>query len=110
MLDSGADVSLLDLEYALVLGLDLADASPLEAGTASGEQFQVWRWPPGTLHLQFNGQSLSFEGAFVEVPPGSDFMNLLGRRDFFQRFAVEFWEAASLFRVDLGPDLAQSGT
>jgi hypothetical protein len=28
----------------------------------------------------------------------------MGRRDFFQRFIVQFWDAAELMNIDLSPD------
>lgn len=104
LVDSGADTSLLDLEYALALGLESSDARRAQVTTAGGGQLIVWRWPSVRLQLESAGERFPFCGTFVEAATEGDFVNLLGRDDFFQRFVVQFWDPAQLLNIDLSPD------
>jgi len=109
LVDSGADTSLLDASYADALGLDRAQATTIDAVVATGGATQVLGWPTLPLELQFENERFPFQGAFADFPPGSDPENLMGRRDFFERFIVQFWDAQSLMCIDLSPDLARVG-
>jgi len=104
VVDSGADASLLNIEYADLLGLDRNDATQSKARVASGEEVTVYRWPDGLLELQFETNRFAFEGSFIEFPPTADGDNLMGRRDFFSQFIVQFWDAKFLMNIDLSPD------
>jgi hypothetical protein len=104
LLDSGADVSLLGFQHAESLGLDLRDAESDDSVGADGSTFPTYRWPDAPLTLEFEREQIPFEGSFVVFPPGSVEMNLLGRADFFQRFIVQFWDAAGLLNIDVSPD------
>lgn len=106
LVDSGADASLLDIGYADLLGLDRADAQVHAAVVASGEAVSVYQWPPGLLELQFETQRFPFKGSFIEFTANADGENLMGRKDFFARFIVQFWDARSLMNIDLSPDHA----
>ena len=104
VVDSGADVSLINLEYADVLGLDIKDAVEDEAQVASGESVKVYSWPEAGLEIQFETHRFPFLGNFVEFSPDSDGQNLMGRGDFFSQFIIQFWDAKSLMNIDLSPD------
>ena len=104
LVDSGADYSLLDVKYADALGLDRGAAAVDEAIGAAGSSFPTYRWPAAPLAVQFQIERFPFLGSFAAFPPVSDLLNLLGRRDFFQRFIVQFWDAAELMNIDLSPD------
>lgn len=104
LVDSGADRSLMDASYADVLGLDRAEAEQLEAATAGGTIARVLRWPNRPIELEFEGDRFPFDGLFVEFPENSDAVNLLGRADFFQRYIVQFWDAAEMMNIDTSPD------
>jgi hypothetical protein len=56
------------------------------------------------LEIQFGRGRFPFGGVFVEFPPTADPVNLLGRRDFFQRYIIQFWDAAELMNIDTSPD------
>jgi hypothetical protein len=101
--DSGADFSLFDVKYADALGLDRAIADIGEVVGAGGSALQTYRWSV-PLEIQFETERIPFRGSFAAFPPGSDLLDLLGRRDFFQRFIVQFWDAAELLNIDLSPD------
>src|SRR6266571_3620515 len=104
LVDSGADVSVMDASYAEVLGLDLAEAAESEVTTAGGTTARVLRWLSTPLEIQFENNRFPFKGVFVKFPEDSDPVNLLGRADFFERYIVQFWDAAELLNVDLSPD------
>ncbi len=104
VVDSGAETSLLNIEYADLLGLDRNDATKKEGRVASGDEVTVYRWPDGLLELQFEAHRFAFAGSFIEFPPTADSDNLMGRRDFFSQFIVQFWDAKRLMNIDLSPD------
>ncbi|HVS27526.1 MAG TPA: retropepsin-like aspartic protease [Burkholderiales bacterium] len=104
LVDSGADCSLMDVSYAQVLGLKRADAKVTRAATAGGTTVRILRWPVKKLEIQFENDRFPFEGAFVEFPKNADPVNLLGRKDFFQRYMVQFWDAAEMMNIDTSPD------
>lgn len=103
VVDSGADTSLLDVQYADLLGLDRATAQVSKCVVASGEEVDVLSWRGVPLEMQFQTERFPFAGSFFDFGAG-DGENLLGRRDFFQRFIVQFWDAAELMNIDLSPD------
>ena len=104
LVDSGADSSLMDASYAELLGLDRSEAVISEATTAGGTTARVLQWPNKVLEIQFEEDRFPFKGSFVEFPPDADPVNLLGRRDFFQRYIVQFWDAAEMMNIDTSPD------
>ncbi len=104
LVDSGADVSLFNADLAAALGLDRRSAQQHTNFGADGAGFTTLQWPDAPLELLFEGERIPFEGSFIELPNGATAINLLGRRDFFQRFVVQFWEAAELMNIDLSPD------
>ena len=57
--------------------------------------------------LQFGSDRFPFEGAFFDFAAGSDSQNLMGRRDFFSRYIIQFWDSQSLMNIDLSPDFPQ---
>jgi len=104
LVDSGADYSLFDVKYADALGLERGPADIGEAASAGGSTFTTYRWPRVPLEIQFEAERFLLRGAFAAFPASSDRLDLLGRRDFFQRFIVQFWDAAELMNIDLSPD------
>lgn len=73
---------------------------------ADSRPFAVLRWPDAPLELEFAQYRFPFLGAFIDFPPGSNAVNLLGRQDFFGQFIVQFWDAAGLLNIDRSPDFA----
>lgn len=110
LVDSGAEMSLLDAQYADLLGLDRATADVSLAVGAGGHDLTVLRWPAAPLELQFENDRFPFLGSFVEFSAGGDGVNLLGRRDFFSRYIVQFWDAAELLSIDVSPDYPRAAT
>jgi hypothetical protein len=104
LVDSGADNSLINIEYAEILGLDRNQATTSQVVGASGLPFPVYTWPAGLLELQFEAQRFPFQGVFLEYGPKTEGVNLLGRSDFFSQFVVQFWDARMLLNIDLSPD------
>jgi hypothetical protein len=109
LVDSGADRSLLDAQYADLLGLDRADAQVIEAIVANGDNAEVLYWPHAPLELQFENERFPFRGSFIDFPSGADPQNLMGRLDFFEQYIVQFWDAQALMCIDLSPDLPKPG-
>jgi hypothetical protein len=109
LVDSGADSSLLDVQYAELLGLDRADAHVTVSVVASGDEIEVLHWPTTPLELQFGNDRFPFDGAFIDFGTG-DGENLMGRKDFFQRYVIQFWDAAELMNIDTSPDYPLSAT
>jgi hypothetical protein len=107
LVDSGADASLLDIGYADLLGLDRGEAKQVQAVVASGDEIAVFQWPPGLLELQFENRRFPFEGSFVEFAANTDGENLMGRKDFFAQYIVQFWDRKGLMNIDLSPDHPQ---
>lgn len=104
LVDSGADSSLIDAQYAGVLGLDRADAQTSQAIGAGGSGITTLRWPAAPVEIQFSTRRMPFAGSFVEFPAGSDGVSLMGRRDFFVGHMIQFWEDAEMFNIDTSPD------
>ncbi len=102
--DSGADFSVFDIRIADALELDPGDAQTVDNLGATGSSVRTYHWPDALLEIQFESERIPFQGSFAPFPPGSEPLSLLGRRDFFQRFIVQFWDAAELMNVDLSPD------
>ena len=103
LVDSGADSSVLDVSVALRLGLMRAQAQTRTGIATGGTTVTHLYWPNAPLHLQFGQDKFLFDGSFVETPTGTNPLNVLGRRDFFQRYVVQFWDAAQMFNIDLSP-------
>jgi len=108
LVDSGADHSLFDIRYAEALGLDRDSATIGQAVGAGGLTLPTFHWPTVPLEIQFEAERFPFDGSFAVFPPDSDLLDLVGRRDFFQRFIVQFWDAAELMNIDLSPDFLRS--
>ena len=106
LVDSGADTSVVAVNYATGLGLDKADAETVRAVTAGGDIVRYLRWPAANLELEFDGRRFRYAGGFIEFPARSQPTNLLGRSDFFQQYIVQFWEAAQLMNIDLAPQFS----
>jgi hypothetical protein len=98
----------MDVSYADALGLDRKDAEVSDATVADGSTAPVYKWPKAGLEIQFENDRFPFLGAFIEFPAGADPENLLGRRDFFQRYIVQFWDAAELMNIDTSPDFPRA--
>lgn len=92
-IDSGADVTLLPRSVGEVLGFEL-EQGPVEelAGIGEGKVAVIFK----QAHMSIGQNSFDCRVAWAlieEIPP------LLGRRDVFERFAVEFreWEQRVIF-------------
>lgn len=97
----------MDASYADLLGLDRAHAVASEVTTAGGTTARILQWPNTSIEIQFENDRFPFRGGFVEFPPDADSMNLLGRTDFFQRYIIQFWDAAEMMNIDTSPDYSR---
>ena len=104
LVDSGADGSLFDANYADLLGLDRKDAQTLTSIGAGGTAISPVCWPNAPLEIQFEQDRFPFRGCFIDFSRQADGMNLLGRADFFQNYIIQFWDAAQLLNIDASPD------
>jgi hypothetical protein len=94
----------MDASYVDLLGLDRADATSEAIAVADGSAATCLRWPNTPIEIQFGRDRFPFGGVFVDFPPPADPVNLLGRRDFFQRYIIQFWDAAEMMNIDTSPD------
>src|SRR5437016_640760 len=78
IVDSGADASLLDVQYADLLGLDRTTAHRSPSVVASGQEVETLHWPGVPLEVQFENHRFPFEGSFFDFGAG-DGENLMGR-------------------------------
>lgn len=39
----------------------------------------------------------------MDFPDDADTVNLLGRADFFERYVIQFWDAAEMMNIDTSP-------
>lgn len=106
-IDSGASQSVFSVALARDLGLDPSAADAVGASTADGSRASMLRWPDAQVTVEFAGHAAPFTGLFVDPVEGGDFMNLLGREDFFSRLIVQFWDDHGVFNVDASPDWPQ---
>ena len=104
LVDSGADYSLFDVRYADALGLERDAATIDEAVGAGGVALRTYRWLAAPLEIQFEAERFPFRGSFAAFFPDSGLLDLLDRRDFFQPFIIQFWDAAELMNIDHSPD------
>jgi predicted aspartyl protease len=84
ILDTGAEVSLLNRGYLDELPIVLHDGEPIHIIVANGEQAPAWIHP---VAIEFLGRPLTIEAA---ICPDWDTQNLLGMRGFFDQFVVAF--------------------
>lgn len=108
LVDSGAQYSLLDMAIAEALGLERRSAGVRESIGATGTSFPSFHWPDARLEFEFLGERIPFRGAFAPFQTADDQLNLLGRADFFQRFIIQFWDAAELMNIDVSPDFPRA--
>ena len=102
LVDSGADVSALDINHALELGLDKESGLRTSVLGAGGAEIECLSWEG--LELEFEQDRFPFTGRFLDFPPGSPRVSLLGRHDFFRRYIIQFWDAAKLIGIDVSPE------
>lgn len=90
--DSGADASCFPEEWASKFGVDLSACAKHPVNTGAGKTHHHV-WDVG-LMAQINGLDIELEAVFgpINVP-------VLGRRDFFAHFRVEFDERARMTRL-----------
>lgn len=90
--DSGADASCFPEEWAPQLGIDLSACTKHPVNTGAGKTHHHV-WDVG-LMAKINGLDIELEAVFgpINVP-------VLGRRDFFAHFRVEFDERAHVTRL-----------
>lgn len=93
VVDSGADRSLLPLGVAKELGIDRALRRATPGEGISGRSFRTWNFTaPIEAQVLIDGETGEvWEAQFELEPAFSKFPNaVLGRADFFARFAVAF--------------------
>lgn len=91
LIDSGADSTLFNLQWALAFGLPL-DPTKAEPGGGVGGAIKVWRHK---IHLIALGQRIEADVAFTDGWRME--FGLLGRADFFPFFDLGFDQAGNRF-------------
>lgn len=90
LLDSGADVSVIDYSIAEILGLDLSGKQTDSIGV--GGKVKTIR-SEVKIHFSKSHENYTFAVPVLVLPKESGFgMMLLGRRGFFDKFVITFDE------------------
>lgn len=92
LVDSGADCSILPLEYMEPLGIEISECKKREINTAGGVS-NSYTWKDGIRAVVFK-RTLTLQAVFTETD-----VALLGRDDFFHAFQVSFNQRAKTFAL-----------
>ena len=84
VLDSGAEISLLNRQFIEPLDLSVTSGQPIELMVANGDVAPAWIH---AVEVDFFGRRLTIQAA---ICPEWDTPNLLGMRGFFDQMVVAF--------------------
>ena len=99
LIDSGADTTMMNLEYARVLGIDLAGATKKEFLGIGGTRVACFLATVG-MKLKYTDHTFSTMVAFTESPSVDI---LLGQEDFFECFRIKFEKDRDTFELSPVP-------
>jgi hypothetical protein len=95
LIDSGADTTMMNLEYARVLGIDLGSATKKEFLGIGGIRVNCFLSTIG-MKLKYTDHMFSTTVAFTESPSVD---MLLGQEDFFECFRIKFEKDHDIFEL-----------
>jgi hypothetical protein len=101
LIDSGCDATAFPEDFAVELGIDFAQCTPVQGMTASGKDDPTLlprTWPAG-VNAIFEGERLALNALFRPGLP----LILLGRKDFFAYFKIQMDQRAQTFRLERYP-------
>src|SRR5882762_8260957 len=70
LVDSGADISVVDVSYADLLGLDRTEAVSKDVTTAGGKKTKMLQRPKRKLQIHFANDQVPLTGGFLVFPKG----------------------------------------
>ena len=99
LIDSGADTTMMNLEYARVLGIDLKTANKKEFLGIGGTRVNCFL-SSVEMKLRHTDQTFTSTVAFTESPSVDI---LLGQEDFFECFRIKFEKDHDVFELSPSP-------
>jgi hypothetical protein len=99
LIDSGADTTMMNLEYARVLGIDLAGATKKEFLGIGGTRVNCFL-KSVSMKLKYTDHTFTTMVAFTESPSVDI---LLGQEDFFECFRIKFEKDHDIFELSPVP-------
>ena len=93
LIDTGADITLIPEDWAEPLGIQIADCTVVDGGSASGSsEFRLWNEPLHITILEKRIELMPIFGGYPEI--------LLGREDFLIHFEFRVDQANQRFTLD----------
>ena len=99
LVDSGTDVTVMDIAIAELLGIILEDCTPAQL-SGVGESKSGFIAPISLKIDKFPNKTFNFDVIFVENL-SSNFEIILGQQDFFRNFDVTFQKSKNIFYLTL---------
>jgi hypothetical protein len=99
LIDSGADTTMMNLEYARVLGIDLTKATKKDFLGIGGTRVNCYLSSVG-MKLKYTDHTFTTVVAFTESPSVDI---LLGQEDFFECFRIKFEKDRDIFELSPVP-------
>jgi len=99
LIDSGADTTMMNLEYARVLGIDLNNATKKEFLGIGGTRVSTFL-STINMKLKYTDHTFSTSVAFTDSPSVDI---LLGQEDFFECFRIKFEKDHDVFELSPVP-------
>jgi hypothetical protein len=84
ILDTGAEISILNRDLIRILGLQVHEGQPVELEVANRASAQAWVHP---VEIEFLDRRLTIQAA---ICPDWDTKNYLGMRGFFDQLVIAF--------------------
>ncbi len=99
LIDSGADTTLMNIEYARELGIELDSNSRKDFVGISAERIPCYI-SSVVLKVKHFDTAVTTPVAFIDSPSVDI---LLGQEDFFERFRIKFEKDHNVFELTLSP-------
>ena len=99
LIDSGADATMMNIEYARELGIEL-DSSRTRQYLGIGGKRNVCYLAPVTLKVKHFDHPVEIIVAFIDSPSVDV---LFGQEDFFDQFRIKFEKDHYVFELNLSP-------
>ncbi|MCX6716333.1 MAG: retropepsin-like aspartic protease [Candidatus Taylorbacteria bacterium] len=99
LIDSGADTTMMNVEYAKVLGIDLSSANKKEF-IGIGHSKVTTFISSVTMKVKYFDKTITTPVAFTDSPSVDI---LLGQEDFFEYFRIKFEKDHNTFNLSLSP-------
>ena len=98
LLDSGADVILLNNGFGRALGVDIKKLPMLQTMGINGIPMKSWKY---SLDIEVDGLADSRKTSEIRFIDSPSVGVLLGHKGFFENFVIKFETYALMFEIDL---------